>query len=224
MKKIIFTLALGLVLLVDLTWSQSVSTLKQNDIDYGRAFRLNAKSDGVKGTPFLYDEPKSAKISLIGGKVYEDIPFNILPEKEEIYIQTGGVDSEPLVLKNWEWLQTLEEEPKLFRLEYLEGKQRIVEVLFEKDKEKFVAIHSKYLVEPTVLKDGYTGPQYDTYKQNTRFYRISGLSSKEFKSNNSSIKELAGPKFNEVNAFIKTNNIKADRASGMKQILEFINR
>lgn len=220
----VYWLTLGLLVIGQLTYAQAVTSLRQNDVDYGRAFRFNAKSDGVKGTPFLYDEPKSAKVSLKGGKIYEDIPFNILPEKEEVYIQTGGTESEPLVLKNWEWLQTLEEEPKIFRLEYIEGKQRIVEILYENDREKFVALHSKYLVEPTVLKDGYTGPQYDTYKQNTRYYKISGLSSKEFKTNNSGIKELAGPKFNEVMAFIKSNNIKTDRPSGLKQVLEVIHK
>ncbi|RZS97174.1 hypothetical protein [Cecembia calidifontis] len=224
MVKKVYWLTFSLMLSLHVVNAQSVSSLKQNEVDYGRAFRFNAKSDGVKGTPFLYDEPKSAKVSLKGGKVYEDIPFNILPEKEEVYIQTGGVESEPLVLKNWEWLQTLEDEPKLFRMEYIDGKQRIVEILFENDKEKFVALHSKYLVEPTVLKDGYTGPQYDTYKQSTRFYRISGLSSKEFKTNNSGIKEIAGPKYNEAMAFIKSNNIKPDRPSGMKQLLEMIHR
>lgn len=224
MIQMVYWLTLGLLVSVQLTFAQSVTSFKQNDIENGRAFRFNAKSDGVKGTPFLYDEPKSAKVSLKGGKVYENIPFNILPEKEEIYIQAGGSESEPLLLKNWEWLQTLDEEPKIFRLEYLEGKQRIVEILYENDKAKFVALHSKYLVEPTVLKDGYTGPQYDTYKQSTRYYKITGNSSKEFKANNAGIKELAGPKYREVMAFIKSNNIKADRPSGLKQVLEMIHK
>lgn len=219
------------VLTISTTLPQSTATLRSNvpgnanadlDFNYGRAFKFNAKSDGVKGTPFLFDEPKSAKIALKGGKVYEDIPFNILPEKEEVFIQTGGAESDPLVLKNWDWLQTLEDEPKIFRLEYVESEKRIVEILYENEKEKFVALHAKYLVEPTVLKDGYTGPQYDTYKQNTRYYKISGLSSTEFKSNKSGIKDLAGPKYNEVLQFIKSNNIKTDRPAGMKQVLEMI--
>lgn len=222
MKKGIVLLCMSWLML-DVVNAQSVTTIqRQDDIDYNRAFRFNVKSDGLKGTPFLYDEPMAGKIALNGGKVYEDIPFNILPEKEEIYIQTGGADSDPLVLKNWEWLRTLEEDPKLFRIEYLNGKPRIVEILYETDNEKFVAVHSKYIVKPTTLKDGYTGPQYDTYKTNTRFYRIKGMSSEEFKGNTSSIKALSGSKYSEVKSFIKDNKIKTDYSEGMKQVLEFI--
>ncbi len=205
------------------SWGQSVTTMnRNNDVDYNRAFRFNVKSDGVKGTPFLYEEPIRANISLAGGKVYEDIPFNIFPEKEEIYIQTGGEDSDPLLLKNWEWLQTLEENSKLFRLEYVDGKQRIVEILYEKDREKFVALHTKYLVKPSNLKDGYTGPQYDTYKPDVKFYKLNGLKTTEVKTNNSGLKELAGGKYGDLRALIKSEKLKPEQSQDMKRILEFL--
>jgi hypothetical protein len=202
--------------------AQSVTSLQQQEVDYGRAFRFNVKSDGIKGTPFLYDEPIAANISLKGGKVYENIPFNFLPEKDEIYIQTGGPESDPLVLKNWEWLQTLEQHPKLFKLEYLDGKERIVEILFEKDREKYVAIHLKYLVKPTNLKDGYTGPQYDTYRPDVRFYKINGLSSAEFKGNTSGLKELAKDQYNALREYVKVEKLKPERSEDMKKVLSFL--
>ena len=203
-------------------FGQSISTVRSNDVDYGRAFRFNVKSDGVKGTPFLYDEPKSAKIALDGGKVYDNIPFNILPEKEEVFIQTGGEESDPLVLKNWNWLETLEDSPKLFRLEYIEGKQRIVEILYEKDSEKFVALHTKYLVKPSNLKDGYTGPQYDTYKPDVNFYKINGLQSIEFKGNTSGLKDLANNRHNELRDYIKSEKLKPENPDDMKKVLAFL--
>lgn len=218
---------LGVLIMIFITmgpvWAQSVTSMnRNNDLDYGRAFRFNAKSDGVKGTPFLYEEPMSAKIALANGKIYEDIPFNIYPENEEVFIQTGGEDSEPLILKNWDWLQTLEEHPKLFRLEYLEGKQRIVEILYEKDRDKFVALHSKYLVKPTTLKDGYTGPQYDVYKNNVRFYKINGLKSTEIKPNNAGMKELAQAQYSQLRNFIKEEKLKPEQTQDMKRILQFL--
>jgi hypothetical protein len=214
-------LFIGLVLSESLI-AQSISTVRANDLDYGRAFRFNVKSDGVKGTPFLYDEPKSAKISLDGGKVYDNIPFNILPEKEEIYIQTGGEESDPLILKNWIWLETLEDSPKLFRMEYIDGKQRIVEILFEKDRDKYVAVHSKYLVKPSNLKDGYTGPQYDTYKPDIKFFKINGLQSTEFKGNTSGLKDLAGNRYNELRDLIKSEKLKPENSEDMKKVLVFL--
>lgn len=201
---------------------QSISTLKQNDVDMGRAFRLNSKSDGVKGTPFLYEEAPKAKIALKGGKVYDDIPVNILLEEDEVYIQVGEMEDDPLLVKNWEWMETFEENPKLFKMVYLEGKERIVEILYENGREKYVALHKKNLIKPTNLKDGYTGPQYDTYRSDTKFYKVNGLSSEEFKGNNSSIKSIAGSKYNDVRSFIKENKIKTDQSAGMKKVLEYI--
>jgi hypothetical protein len=217
----VVVLLLGL-LNSELLFGQSITTVRSNDVDLGRAFRFNVKSDGVKGTPFLYDEPKSAKISLDGGKVYEDIPFNIFPEKEEIYIQTGGEESDPLVLKNWNWLETIEDSPKLFRLEYIDGKQRIVEILFEKERDKYVALHTKYLVKPSNLKDGYTGPQFDTYKPDVKFYKINGLQSNEFKGNTSGLKDLANNRYNELRDYIKTEKLKPENAEDMKKVLVFL--
>jgi hypothetical protein len=217
----VVVLLLGL-LNSELLLGQSISTVRSNDVDLGRAFRFNVKSDGVKGTPFLFEEPKLAKISLDGGKVYEDIPFNIFPEKEEIYIQTGGEESDPLVLKNWNWLETVEDLPKLFRLEYIEGKQRIVEILYEKERDKYVALHTKYLVKPTNLKDGYTGPQYDTYKPDVKFYKINGLQSNEFKGNTSGLKDLANNRYNDLREYIKAEKIKPENAEGMKKVLAFL--
>ncbi|PRY90962.1 hypothetical protein [Mongoliibacter ruber] len=201
---------------------QSISTLKQNDIDMGRAFRFNPKSDGVKGTPFLYEEAPKAKIALKGGKIYDEIPVNILPEENEVYIQIGEMEDDPLLVKNWEWLETFEENPKLFKMVYLEGKERIVEILYEDGKEKYVALHKKNLIKPTTLKDGYTGPQYETYRPDTRFYKVSGLSSEEFKGNNSSLKDISGSKYSQVKSYIKDNKIKTDQSAGMKKVLAFI--
>ncbi len=216
----------GLVLIIlfvnsELT-AQSISTLKQNDVDMGRAFRLNSKSDGTKGTPFMYDVAPKAKIALKGGKIYDEIPVNILLEKNEVYIQTGSEDDEPLLLKNWEWMETLEDNPKLFKLEYLEGKERIVEILYEDGREKYIALHKKVMVKPSNLKDGYTGPQYDTYRPDTKFYKINGLSSEEFKGTKSGIKDIVGSKHSDVRSYIKDNKIKTDNSTGMKKVLLYI--
>lgn len=202
--------------------AQSISTVRQNDLDYGRAFRFNKKSDGIKGTPFLYEEPPMAKVALSGGKVYDEIPVNILPEKEAVYIQIGDESTEPLVLRNWDWLTILGENSRTYRLEYIEGKQRIVEIMLENGKEKYVALHTKNLVKPTNLKDGYTGPQYDVYRPSTKFFIINGMSSEEFKGNSSGVKELAENRYNDVKNLIKDEKLKPERAEDMKRVLEFI--
>lgn len=220
---------IGLVLLVFIAicfegTAQSITTIRQNDFDYGRAFRFNKKSDGVKGTPFLFEEPPMAKVALSSGKVYDEIPVNILPEKEAVYIQIGDESTDPLVLRNWDYLTILDENPRMYRLEYINGKQRIVEILLENEKDKFVALHTKNLIKPNTVKDGYTGPQFDVYRPSTKFYKIRGMSSEEFKGSSSGIKELSGKQYSEVKNFIKKEKLKPERAVDMRRVLEFIYR
>lgn len=201
--------------------SQVVQTIKSPEFEYSGIFRLNPKSDGLKGTPFLFEEPPLGNISLSNGKIYEEIPFNILLETSKVYIQTGGEDSQPLELKNWDWIKVGEEE-RLFRMEYVSGKPRIAEILYENDKEKYIALHTKNMVKATGSRDGYSGPQYDTYKAGINFLHIIGMQSREIKTNSTGLKELAGDRYNDLKDFMKSKKIKSENPADMRKILIFL--
>ncbi len=202
--------------------SQAIQTIKSPENNYLGTFRLNPKSDGLKGTPFLFEEPPLGNISLSNGKLYEDIPFNILLEASKVYIQTGGDDSQPLELKNWDWIKVGEEEERLFRMEYISGKPQIVEILYENENGKYIALHTKSLVKATGTRDGYSGPQYDTYKAGIDFLHIIGMQLTEIKTNSSGLKDLAGDKYDDLKEFMKSKKIKPENPVDMRKILTFL--
>ena len=175
----------------------------------------------MKGTPFLFEEPPLGNIALSNGKIYEEIPFNILLETSKVYIQTGGDDSQPLELRNWDWIKVGEEE-RLFRMEYVSGKPRIAEILYENDKEKYIALHTKNLIKSTGTRDGYSGPQYDTYRAGINFLHIIGMQSNEIKTNSTGLKELAGDRYNDLKDFMKSKKIKSENPADMRKILIFL--
>lgn len=202
--------------------SQAIQTLKSPENQYLGTFRLNPKNDGLKGTPFLFEEPPLGNISLTNGKIYEEIPFNILLETSKVYIQTGGDDTQPLELKNWNWIKVGKEEERLFRMEYISGKPQIVEILYENEKEKFIAVHTKTLIQASGSRDGYSGPQYDTYRAGIDFLRIIGMQSSEIKTNSAGLKDLAGDKYDDLKDFMKSKKIRPENPTDMRKILIFL--
>jgi hypothetical protein len=219
--KTVLLISIGMIMAFSAK-SQAIQTIKSPENNYLGTFRLNPKSDGLKGTPFLFEEPPLGNISLSNGKLYEDIPFNILLEASKVYIQTGGEDTQPLELKNWDWIKVGEEEERLFRMEYISGKPQIVEILYENENEKYIALHSKNLVKATGTRDGYSGPQYDTYKAGIDFLHIIGMQSTEIKTNSSGLKELAGDKYDNLKDFMKSKKIKPENPVDMRKILIFL--
>jgi hypothetical protein len=224
MKKLSFCILFFLAWVTPLltAYCQAIQTIRASENQYSGTFRLNPKSDGVKGTPFLFEIPPMGNISLTNGKVYDQVPFNILLETNMIYIQTGGDDSEPLPLRNWEWVKTGEEGQRLFRMEFVMGKSQIVEVLYEKDQEKYIALHAKNLVKPSGVRDGYTGPQYDTFKHDIKFMIVKGMQSTEIKTSAAGIKELAGDKYNDLKEFMKSEKLKPETPTDLRKILIFL--
>jgi len=202
--------------------SQTNPSLNNQNQQYLGTFRINPKSDGLKGTPFLFDTPPLGKIALDGGKDYSEIPFNILLEKNEVYIQTGGEDSEPLLLRNWKWIEIPGEEVRSFRIEYLQGKPQVVEILFEKEGEKYIASHKKTLVRPSSQRDGYSGPQYDTFRHDIKYFVLKGMQTTEIKTNSAGLKEWAGNRSEELKEFMKEKKLNPDNPLDMKKIITFL--
>lgn len=202
--------------------AQSNANIRPAESQYLGTFRINAKSDGLKGTPFLFDNPPNGRVKLAGGKEYESIPFNILLEKNEVYIQTDGEDSDPLLIRNWETIVIPDDGNRLFRTEYLNAKPQVLEILFEKDGEKFVAQHAKTLIRPSQQRDGYTGPQYDTFRHDIKYFRIKGMQAAEFKTNSAGLKELAGNKYENLREYIKNEKLKPDDPKDLSRILSYI--
>lgn len=222
------TKSIKLILLVYLIFGLSVESFSQviqtgNDVQVNfRSFRINPKTDGIKGTPFLYDTPPLATITLKDGNTYENLPFNILLEKDQVYIQTDGDESDPFLVKNWTSITATGDEDRVFRQEVIQGQPKVVEILFENENGKYVAVHSKNLIQPTGSRDSYSGPQYETYRHNIKYFFLKGLKSTEIKAGTAGLKELAGDRYGDVRNFMKAEKLKFDNPYDIRKIIEFL--
>lgn len=190
-----------------------------NDVVYYKSgfnsVTINARTVGVKGTPFLFDNAIYGDILLPNGNTHLKIPFNIEMVKEELVIKMTD-DDNPFPVRKWISVETKDENPRKFVLENIEAKPRIVEYVGEWDGFKIVALHSKKLYKPTHLPDSYSSPQYDTYQHYVKFFKVKGLQYEELKVNNF-IKDLGGK---EVKDFIKSNKLKVDDPVDLKLVLQ----
>lgn len=222
------TKSIKLILLVYLLFGLSVESISQviqtaKDVNANfRSFRINPKTDGIKGTPFLYDEPPLATITLQDGKAYENLPFNILLEEDQVYIQTGGDGSDPFLVKNWTSITATGDEDRVFRQEVIQGRPKVVEILFENENGKYVAVHEKKLVQPSGTKDSYSGPKYETYRHNIKYFFLEGMNSVEIKVGTAGLKDLAGDRYGEVRNFMKAEKLKFDNPYDIRKIIDFL--
>lgn len=220
--KIILCLA---IVCGNVSWSMAQDLQNQEKTNpLPGSFRLNAKSDGLKGTPFLFDENQLGNISLPGGKLYVEIPFNIQLEKNEVYIQLGVDDNPPMLIKKWDWIETVEENLRTFKMETIAGVPKIVELIYEKEKVKIVAVHIKSLLKNEVVRDGYSGPQYDIYRHSIAFYKLTNIQSEELKLNNAGLKSIAGDRIEELKGYIKKKKLKPEIPHDLREIFLFLER
>ena len=205
-----------------LTFIQVLTLVAQNDKDvayYEQGFdviMINARSTGIKGTPFLFDHALYGNITLKSGKQHEKIPFNIDLLKEELIIQAEGNNELPLPVRNWVSLETLGEVKREFRIEMIHAKPKIVEYIGEWEGSIVVALHGKKIVKPTATRDSYSPRQFDTYTHSVSYFRISGMSQEEFKVNQF-IKEIGS---SEAKNLIKANKWKIDDPVDFKNLLQ----
>ena len=210
------------LLLFGLTFIQYITLVAQNDKDvsyYEQGFdviMINARSTGIKGTPFLFDHALYGNITLKSGKQHERISFNIDLLKEELIIQGEGSNGQPLPVRNWITLETLGEIKREFGIEMIHAKSKIVEFIGEWEGSRIVALHSKKLVKPTATRDSYSPMQFDTYMHAVSYYKIAGMTQEEIKVNQF-VKEIGG---NEAKNLIKANKWKIEDPVDFKNLLQ----
>lgn len=204
--------------LIYLIPSEGNAQIDKDVVYYNSGFNsvtINAKTVGIKGTPFLFDNAIYGDILLPNGTTHLKIPFNFEMVKEELVIKMAD-DDNPFPVRKWISVETKDENPRRFVMENIEAKPRIVEYLGEWEGFKIVALHSKKLYKPTHLPDSYSSPQYDTYQHYVRFFKVKGLQYEELKLNQF-VKGLGGK---EVADFIKSNKLKVDDPVDLKILLQ----
>lgn len=222
MKKIII-LSVFALLFGHSGFSQVVGTGGQAILEgadnTGMYVGLQPKSDGVKGTPFIFEDLIKGKLLLKNGKVYEDIAFNIHPEKSEIFVEiskkmivpeTSSVDR--VIAKDGE---------RIFAPVKLAKKLEIGEILYEgEDNERFMVLHGKRLQKADIGGGYNSGPQFDEFLSTKKFVWVKGTESLEISSNNKGLKILNEKKLKELKSFVKTNNLDLYEPEDMAKVFK----
>ena len=196
---------------------QTLMDLRDNQ---GTYVGLQPKSEGVIGTPFLFEDMVKADIYLKNGKQHEDVMLNIYPEKSEFFVQLPNKHVVSPELNTIEKV-ILKDGNKVYKPMQVNGKLEVVQVLFEDEEEKFIAHKYKKFQKATVGGAYNTTSNFDTYKDVVYYYRVKDGTLEEIKQNNSGLKTLAGNDWKKARSFVKDNNINWAEPSNALQLYLF---
>ena len=196
---------------------QTFMDLKDNQ---GTYIGLQPKSQGVKGTPLLFDDMVKAHLFLKNNKDHENIMINFYPEKAEVFIQLPNKNVVSPELNTIDKI-VLNESKEVYKPRQINGRYEIVQVLHEDEKEEFIVHRYKKFQKATVGGAYNTTSNFDEYKDVIYYYIIKNGSLEEIKQNNSGLKSLAGDDWKTARSFVKDNNIDWSKPSDVLNLYLF---
>lgn len=198
--------------------SQTLIDLKDN---YATYIGLQPKSEGVIGSPFLFDELKNARISMITGKVHDNVLVNILSERDELYVQ---IKPNNIVVPEISYIESIliKDDSTVFQPFQLNNRRVYVQHLLEINGKDYIAYKEKKFVKATVGGAYNTGSKFDEYKEVISYFYIQDEEILEIKKNNSGLKLLAGENWEEARKFVKEKNIDFTDTDEIVQLILFI--
>lgn len=196
---------------------QTFMDMKDNQ---GTYVGLQPKSEGVKGTPLLFEEMVQAHIFLKNGKEHENIMINFYPEKAEVFIRLPNKNVVSPELNTIEKI-VVNGTNDVYKPRQINDRVEIVQVLFEDEEEEFVVHRYKKFQKATVGGAYNTTSNFDEYKDVIYYYLIKNGSREEIKQNNSGLKSLAGDDWKAARSYVKNNNLDWFKPSDALQIYLF---
>jgi hypothetical protein len=200
--------------------TQSLIDLKDNFASY---VGMNPKSEGLKGSPFIFDDMVKADLLLNNGKLHNQILINIHPENSEVYVQ---LKPNHIVVPDITSIEEvrLNEDSRVFKPVRLEKNIIIGEVLFENEEDLFIAQHIKKFEKAQVGGAYNTGSKYDEYIPFLKYFRISKSNGEvlEIKKNNSGLKKIAGSEWKKAKSFLDNNDLDFSNTEDAKKLFAFV--
>lgn len=196
---------------------QTLIDLKDN---HGTYVGLQPKSEGVKGTPLLFEDMVKANLHLKNGKQHDNVMVNFYPEKAEVFVQLPNKNVVSPELETIEKV-TLDGGNIVYKPRKINGRLEIVRVLYEDEKEEFIVHQFKKFQKATVGGAYNTTSNFDEYKDVIYYYVVNNGNLEEIKQNNAGFKSLAGNDWKTVRSFVKDNNIDWTEPSDALRIYVF---
>lgn len=182
------------------------------------SFKTDINNTSLKSSPLLFEKAQLGNISLAGGKSYQGIPFNINLENGEVYIQST-VDVEPFIVRNWEKLETVGENKRIFVSERIGLKQEVAQLLWKGERARIVAVLRKSKAKLEAQRDGYSGPKTDDFLLEVSYFQLEKFNATEIKTTKQGLKAFAGAKEKDVQALIKQDKLKLDKPEDFKKVV-----
>lgn len=197
---------------------QTFIDLKDNFATY---IGLQPKSEGVVGTPFLFDDLRKAKVVMITGKVHDNVLANILPSRSELYVQ---ISPNNIVVPEISYIESILflEDSLLFKPIESNKKAVFFQSILELNNKMYLAETEKKFVKANVGGAYNSGSKFDQYNEIITYYVLEDGNMMEIKKNNSGIKFLSGDNWKEARDFVKEQNIDYNNVSDMRKLFVFI--
>ncbi|KEO74507.1 hypothetical protein EL17_07155 [Anditalea andensis] len=185
--------------------------------NHGIYIGLQPQSEGVIGTPFLFEDMVKAHIFLDNGKDHDNVMINFYPEKGEVFVKLSNNHIVSPELKNIQKI-VINDSKDIYKPKSIKGRHEIVQILAEDEEEEFVAHKYKKFQKATIGGAYNTTSNLDEYKDVIYYYIIKNGILEEIKQNNSGLKSLAGDNWRTVKSFINENSLDWSKPSDVIQI------
>lgn len=196
---------------------QTLIDLRDNFATY---IGLQPKSDGLIGTPFLFDDLRNAQIKMITDKVHQNVKANIMLEKGELYVEIKPKNIVVPDISFIEFILFLEDSTVFIPFE-INNKKTYVQKLLDREDDLYIVFFEKKLIKANVGGAYNTGSKFDEYKEVISYFHWKNGIINEIKKNNSGLKYLGGDNWKEVRDFVKRENIDFNETTDMLKVIQF---
>ncbi|MBT0810555.1 hypothetical protein KIH41_04610 [Litoribacter ruber] len=201
---------------------QERSDVNENEYLFVTEYGKTAKSKGVKGTPFVFEEMKKGDILMSDGKFYQNVNLNIYPKKAQVFIgeelpEGEGKSNKTIVIDNRKLDRVVVEEGnRVFRYFKIKDIYMIGEVLFEDGDEKFVAYHEKRFMPAQV--EAYSINAYDVFQDVIKYYLVKEDREEEVKKGTAGLKSISSDNWKALRNYMKDNKLDFGNPADMRLV------
>ncbi|QYH39566.1 hypothetical protein GYM62_12540 [Algoriphagus sp. NBT04N3] len=182
---------------------------------------VNPKSEGIIGSPFLFEEMKNATVVMQTGKIHENILANIYFEKSELLVQLRPNYTVVPELSEIESITFLDNN-MVFKPAFLDGKWEYAYQLIQLPQKQVLATFEKRFQKADVGGAYNYGSKFDQFKEILSYFIVQDGEIKKVKKSKSGLKHLESSFWKEVESYLKENELDLNNPAEMKKVFEIL--
>ncbi len=151
--------------------SEGRQTLIDTKDNFATYVGVNPKSEGIIGSPFLFEEMKNATVVMQTGKIHENILANIYFEKSELLVQLRPNYTVVPELSEIESITFLDNN-MVFKPAFLDGKWEYAYQLIQLPQKQVLATFEKRFQKADVGGAYNYGSKFDQFKEILSYFIV----------------------------------------------------